>query len=262
MEYDTTMQSLWIGERLSKIELLSLQSFLANGHACHLYVYSDVGDVPSGVILKDAASIIPREFVFKTGGSLSIFSDWFRHELLFACGGYWVDLDIVCLRPLRFEDPIVIGKEDCSKISGALMRFPKGHEITRALADVGKEPNRPMPYDTAADRRRKLIRKYVLGNRRHRVEWGESGGPVAMTKMFKHHRLLKLAKPYYYFHPIHFSFWRCAWDDTFRDGLGLFQASYCIHLWNEKIRRGGAMNKDGPFPRHSLIQQLTSRYGV
>jgi len=262
MEDDTTMQSLWIGERLSKLELLSLQSFLANGHACHLYVYSDVGDVPSGVILKDAASIIPREFVFKTGGSLSIFSDWFRHELLFACGGYWVDLDIVCLRPLRFEDPIVVGKEDCSKISGALMRFPKGHEITRALADVGKEPNRSMPYDTPADTRRKLIRKYVLGNRRNRVEWGESGGPVAMTKMFKHQRLLKLAKPYYYFHPIHFSFWRCAWDDTFRDGLGPFQASYCIHLWNEKIRRGGAMNKDGPFPRHSLIQQLASRYGV
>jgi hypothetical protein len=132
------------------------------------------------------------------------------------------------------------------------MRFPKGHEITRALADVGKEPNRPTPYDTAADRRRKLIRKYVLGNRRNRVEWGEPAGPVGMTKMFKHHRLLKLAKPYYYFHPIHFSFWRCAWDDTFRDGLGPFRASYCIHLSNEKIRRGAAMNKDGPFPRHSL----------
>ncbi len=243
MEDDTTMQSLWIGERLSKIELLAIQSFLSNGHEYHLYVYSDVGEVPSGVILKDAASIIPRNLIFTTRGSLSIFSDWFRNELLFARGGYWGDL------------------EDCSKANPALMRFPKGHEITRALADVGKEPNRQMPYDTAADRRRKLIRKYVLGNRRNRVEWGEAG-PVGITKLLKHHRLLKLAKPYYYFHPIHFSFWRCAWDDTFRDGLGPFQASYCIHLWNEKIRRGGAMNKNGPFPRHSLIQQLASRYGV
>jgi hypothetical protein len=54
------------------------------------------------------------------------------------------------------------------------MRFPKEHEITRALADLAKEPNRPMPYDTPADRRRKLIRKYVLGNRRNRVVWGRS----------------------------------------------------------------------------------------
>jgi hypothetical protein len=71
MEHDTTMQSLWIEERLSRIELLSLQSFLANGHECHLYVYSDVSGVPSGVILKDAASIIPREFVVTTGGRSS-----------------------------------------------------------------------------------------------------------------------------------------------------------------------------------------------
>ena len=262
MEYDTTIQSLWIGERLSKIELLSIQSFLAHGHEYHLYVYADVGDVPSGVILKDAATVIPGDCIFTIKGSLSAFSDWFRHELLFAHGGYWVDLDVVCLRPLCFDDPIVIGKEDCSKANPAVMRFPKGHEISRALADVGKEPNRPTPYDTAADRRRKLFRKFVLGNRRNRIEWGEPAGPVGVTKILKHHRLLKLAKPYYYFHPIHFSFWRCAWDDTFRDGLAPFQASYCIHLWNEKIRRGGAMNKDGPFPRHSLIQQLASRYGV
>src|SRR4029077_3324607 len=151
MEDDTTMQSLWIGERLSKIELLAIQSFLSNGHEYHLYVYSDVGEVPSGVILKDAASIIPRNLIFTTSGSLSIFSDWFRNELLLAGGGYWVDLDVVCLKPLRFEDPIVIGKEDCSKANPAVMRFPKGHEITRALADLAKEPNRPMPDDTDAD---------------------------------------------------------------------------------------------------------------
>jgi hypothetical protein len=108
---DTTIQSLWIGERLSTIERLSIQSFLTNGHEYHLYVYSDVGEVPSGVVLKDASSIIPRDGIFTTRGSLSIFSDWFRNELLFARGGYWVDLDVVCLRPLHFEEPIVIGKK-------------------------------------------------------------------------------------------------------------------------------------------------------
>jgi len=260
VEHDTTVQSLWIGDRLSRIELLSIQSFLANGHQYHLYAYSEIKEVPRGVILKDAASIIPRDLIFTVRGSLSIFSDWFRQELLFAHGGYWADLDIVCLKPLRFEDPIVIGKEDCSKVSNALMRFPKDHEITRALADVGKEPNRSMPYDKADDRRRKFIRKYFLGNRRNRVGWGEPAGPAGLTKILKHHRLLKILKPYYYFCPIHVAFWRCAWDDTFRDGLGPLQASYCIHLWNEKMRR--ARDKNGPFPRHSLVDQLASRYSI
>ena len=65
---DTTIQSLWIGERLSTIERLSIQSFLTNGHEYHLYVYSDVGEVPSGVVLKDASSIIPRDGIFTTRG--------------------------------------------------------------------------------------------------------------------------------------------------------------------------------------------------
>ena len=262
MSDDTAIQSLWIGERLSKIEVLSIRSFLANGHDYHLYAYSQIEGIPAGVAVRDANEIIPRQRIFRTKGSLSIFADWFRQELLFARGGYWVDLDIVCLKPLAFDDPIVVGKVDCSRVSNALMRFPKGHEITRALADVSEEPNMPMPYDSAADRRRKLFRKYVLGNRRNRVEWGEPSGPTGLTKMLKHHRLLNVAKPYYYFHPLHFSFWHCAWDNTFREGLGFFRESYCVHLWNEKIRRAGAVDKDGPFPPNSLVHQLASRYGM
>jgi hypothetical protein len=259
---DNTIQSLWVGDRLSKIEILSIQSFVANGHPYHLYLYSDVAGIPAGITVKDANEIIPREHVFRTKGSLSIFADWFRQELLFARGGYWVDLDIVCLKPLKFDDTIVVGRVDASRISNALMRFPKGHAITRALADVSREPNQPMPYDTSTDRRRKLVRKYVLGNRRNRVEWGEPSGPTGLTKILRYHKLFKIAKPYYYFHPLHFSFWRCAWDDTFRDGLDFFDASYCIHLWNEKIRRVGGVDKNGPFAPRSLVRQLASRYGI
>jgi hypothetical protein len=261
MTDDNTIQSLWVGDSLTRVELLSIQSFLANGHDYHLYVYSHVDGIPAGVTVQDAASIISRQHIFRTNGSLSIFADWFRQELLFARGGYWADLDVVCLKPLQFADQIVVGKEDSSKVSNAVMRFPKGHEITRALADVSREPNLPMPYDTAADRRRKFIRRYVLGNRRDRIAWGEPSGPIGLTKMLKHRRLLKIVKPYYYFHPLHFSFWRCAWDDTFKDGLGFFNSSYCVHLWNEKIRRSG-FDKNAPLQRNSLVFQLASLYGV
>lgn len=258
---DNTIQSLWIGDRLSRIEILSIRSFLANGHDYHLYVYSDLEGVPDGVTVKDANAVVPAKFIFRTEGSLSIFADWFRQELLFGCGGYWADLDIVCLRPLLFQDPIVLGKVDCSRVSNALMRFPKHHEVTRLLAEVSKNPNTLLPFDSARDKRRKLVRKYLLGNRRNNVEWGEASGPSGFTRMVKHHGLWKLAKPYYYFHPVHYSFWACAFDDTFQEGMDFFRSSYCVHLWNEKIRRMGRINKNGPFSPASLVHRLMERYG-
>ena len=259
MQMDT-IQSLWIGDRLSRIERLSIRSFLAHGHDYHLYLYSDVDGIPEGVTVQDANAIIPRKYIFRTAGSLSIFADWFRQELLFAHGGYWADLDIVCLKPLDFQEPIVLGKVDGSRVSNALMRFPPHHHVTRALADLSREPNTVLPFDSARDRRRKRIRKYLLGNRRNNIEWGEASGPTGFTKMLRHHGLLTSAKPYYYFHPLHFSFWMCAFDDTFRDGADLFGSSYCVHLWNEKIRRTRGVDKNGPFLPTSLVQRLMERY--
>jgi hypothetical protein len=42
--------------------------------------------------------------------------------------------------------------------------------------------------------------------------------------------------------------------------MDFFRSSYCVHLWNEKIRRAGR-HKDGPFASASLVQRLMDRYG-
>ena len=91
----SAVQSLWIGDRLSTLERLSVCSFLANGHEYHLYVYDDVINVPSEVSIKDANEILPQSELFKVNGSLALFSDWFRWELLLRSGGIWVDMDLV-----------------------------------------------------------------------------------------------------------------------------------------------------------------------
>lgn len=255
-----TIQSLWIGERLSRLEILSIRSFLANGHDYHLYVYSDVEGIPEGVTVKDANAILSESLIFRSQGSLSIFADWFRQELLHACGGYWADMDMVCLKPLRFDDPVVIGKQDGARVCNALMRFPPQHPVTRILADLGRDPNRILSIDNAKEKREKLVRRYLLGNRRENVGWGESSGPSGLTRMLKNHRLLKVAKPFYYFYPLHHSLWMCAFDESFRDGLGFLSSSFCVHLWNEKIRKVEGLAKDGPFAEGSLVQQLMRRY--
>ncbi len=58
------IQGLWIGDRLSTMEALSIKSFLNNGHEYHLYTYSHVDNIPLGTIVKDGNEILPESEIF------------------------------------------------------------------------------------------------------------------------------------------------------------------------------------------------------
>src|SRR5208337_1561570 len=55
-----TIQSLWIGDRLSTMEQMSILSYLQQGHEFHLYVYHPVADIPAGTTVRDANEIVPE----------------------------------------------------------------------------------------------------------------------------------------------------------------------------------------------------------
>lgn len=148
---NTIVHGMWVGEALSKLELLSIKSFLSCGHAFWLWTYSDIKTpLPEGVVRKDAREILPETAVFryKNGnefghgkGSLAGFSDIFRYKLLYEHGGWWSDMDITCLRPLDFDAPYVFRSHDVLPVVGNLMKCPKGSALmwecfTRASALV------------------------------------------------------------------------------------------------------------------------------
>ena len=54
-------KSLWIGDRLFPQHIISINSFIQNGFEYNLYVYDDVKNVPSGVILCDAIEVNESE---------------------------------------------------------------------------------------------------------------------------------------------------------------------------------------------------------
>ena len=97
---------------VSVVERLSFASFPAHGHPYHLYVYDDPGPLPPGVVAKDASEFLPRERVFRHMGALGAYADLFRWEMLVALGGWWVDADVVCLRPFDFPEERVLARED------------------------------------------------------------------------------------------------------------------------------------------------------
>jgi hypothetical protein len=135
------VNALWVGNKLSKLELLTISSFIAHGHDFHLWTYSDiVTPLPRGVTICDAEDILPRRTVFRsirtdreTGvgdGSFAGFSDLFRYKLLLDKGGYWTDMDITCLKPLDFSEPYVFRSHRVGVV-GNLMKCPRGSALMR-----------------------------------------------------------------------------------------------------------------------------------
>jgi hypothetical protein len=100
----TVLQGFWHGPPLGPLRQACLNSFVRMGHTFELYVYEPVR-VPDGVLLKQAEDVIPFGEVFyyrnpRTGlPDLGPFSDLFRFKLLSERGGWWSDVDTVCLSP-------------------------------------------------------------------------------------------------------------------------------------------------------------------
>ena len=129
------VQSFWIGAELSILEKLAMSSFLAHGDEFNLYTYDDLDGVLAGVNIKDANSVLPEKEVFMAHGSYAGFAEWFRFKLIRQTGRFWVDLDVVCLKPFDFEDQIVFGNQSATSPNTAVVKFPRGHEVAMAMEE-------------------------------------------------------------------------------------------------------------------------------
>lgn len=243
---------------MTRLERLSIASFLDAGHAYHLYTYEDVDGVPAGVTVRDAGEILPREKIYRhRSGSLALFADEFRWELLRARGGWWVDTDMLCVRPFEFGEELVFGRETDQLANTAVLKVPKGHEICSLMLERCRHPNRFQALDDDRARRRKWLR-ILLRRGFDSAKWGELGGPIGFTLAVKHLRLFESAQPFIAFYPVGPHNWQSLIDGTFTDSDDFTAATFGIHLWTEMMRRD-AFSKDGPYPEHSLLAGFEKR---
>lgn len=153
-EGNKIINGLWIGETLSPLELLTISSFINNGHSFRLWVYRKPRtELPAGAELCDANEILSSDHIFRYKynnqfghgkNSLAGFSDLFRYKLLFEKGGWWVDMDVTCLKPFDFEDEYVFRPHHKLKIVGNIIKCPAQSPIMKdcfetALKQVNAE---------------------------------------------------------------------------------------------------------------------------
>lgn len=141
------VHGMWFGTRLSRLERLTLHSFVHFGHEFHLWAYDDLShyEFPRGVVLRNANEIIPRKAVFAKSGvdaetgvgrnSFGApFSDLFRYKLLYKHGGIWVDMDVTCLRPFDLAGEYVFRPHRIGVV-GSILKCPAGSRFIRKLYD-------------------------------------------------------------------------------------------------------------------------------
>lgn len=226
------------------MEQLSIRSFLANGHEYHLYVFEDVENIPAGVTLKDANEIFPadRIFKYKQHDSFSAFSNLFRYKLLRERGGFWVDTDIVCLKPFQFLTDYIFAQEEMTdeekRIGSNVIRVPAGCEIMQYCLETSATKNPDS------------------------LQWGEIG-PDLMTTAVSKFSLSQYVQPYTVFNPINWWHWQDFIHDDIRTQVRVKRKlkSECrgVHLWHEMWRRNGA-DKNGVYPSKSLYERLKRQY--
>lgn len=250
LKQHTMVQSLWIGRKLSIMEKLCISSFLQNGHTFHLYVYNDVEGVPDGTVLKDANELVSssRIFKYKHYDSYAGFSNLFRYKLLYEKGGYWVDTDVVCLKPFCFE-------RDHMFASVRSRKQPWDYLITRYIitswfikAPIGSKIM-DYCYKAAAERDpEKLV-------------WGETG-PKLLRTAVRQFGMQEYISPHNSFFPIHAREWKQLIHHSFiadRKWERDLQSAYAIHLYHEMWRRNG-IDKNATFHRDSIYERLKRCY--
>lgn len=134
----TIVQSLWIGDSLSSIEIYSIKSFLRLGMQFHLYTYGDVEGIPEGTLVLDANEIMDKSDIFTLkDASLLPFSDIWRYKLLYDKGGYWVDLDFIATKVFDFEEPYVFASERTIQKGAYASKAKSVYQICILKAPIG-----------------------------------------------------------------------------------------------------------------------------
>jgi hypothetical protein len=234
------IQSLWVGEALSAMERLCIASFLANGHDFELYAYGAPEGLPPGTRLRDAAEILApdRIFRYRDHASYAGFANYFRYKLLLERGGWWVDMDAVCLRSFDFDDEFVFSSERTEDGRQApnvgFIKAPAGspllHELWRRCQE--KSPDR--------------------------IRWGETG-PRLLAKALPQFDLQAMVRPSDVFCPLSDFEWERLLDPAVTWSFP--ESTRALHLWNEMWRRAGR-DKDAPYHPDCLFERLKVRYGV
>ncbi len=240
------VRTFWIGPPLSYYEIVSLKSFVATGARVFLYSFDDLV-VPDGVELCDARDILSDdvdEFRSANGDiTWSKHSDIFRYAMLQKFGGWYADLDVICLQPELPKADVYFGAARNNWLNTAVLKFPPRHVLIDALL---KQSRDIVP----------TIRGVTTEEARIAI------GPALINRLVDELSFRHLTQPE-----------SKAYEIAFVELLSFFDPAQCAnvqsrlaasdftHLWNEGWRSIRIPKNLGP-PAGSFLDLIFRKFGV
>jgi hypothetical protein len=244
--------TLWIGPALGALERACLRSILRQGHPLALYCYDEPAGIPDGVEVRDAAEILPAEQIVRhRTGSVSLFSNRFRYELLRREEGVWVDTDFYFLASLPNDRSYLFGCADDGMLGTGLLLLPPGSPLLPELLEPFEERSVPRwlrlrPRAAAWWRLRTTGRTQIA-----QMPWG-SLGPQALTAAARRHGIEDYALPPEVLHPVHWPDAGWIRDPSVRLEDVTTPRTRAVHLYNEVVKSF----KDRRAPAGSFLARL------
>ena len=253
----SVVQGLWIGESLSIMEKLSINSFLKNGYEYHLYTYGEVKNIPEGAIIKDGNEVLPKSDIFRyKNGSVSAFSNLFRFMLLYKKGGWWVDTDLMCTQYYDdSQDKYIFVCQPNEEYSG--------YRLTSYLIKADKGDSVMLEgYNKCLAAKEDILSGKI----------GWNLGPDTIQFLVKKHKLDKFMKPWYFANSCDCHHYKTIVDPYYQPKIkgepkviyfnnlnDKPKDNYFIHFWHE-YWRSKKIDKDKEFDKDSIYEQLKSKY--
>ena len=247
------VQSLWIGPTLTDMEVYCIKSFLKQGMEFHLYTYDKVKRIPKGTKIKDGNKIMSSNEIFKLKETFLPFSDIWRYKLLYEKGGYWVDMDMICIKSFDFKEPFVFSSERTMNNGAFKMEVPHVPNI-----GILKAPKGSPFYKELHDRCIELEKKKTNTDKLKYMR--------VLRKMIDKYRYKKYVKPPHYF--CHLDWWyakdaymevgnfKPKWGHSGLTMKSMFSKPYTIHLWRDLVTKKYKLDTNGKYHPDSLWEKL------
>jgi hypothetical protein len=259
-----TIVTFWHGP-MSWLERLCATSFVRHGHRLEVYSYEPIGDLPDGVVWRDAAEILPRDkLVFYKGrGTPGVFSDYFRMSLLKAERGIWADLDVYCVRPIAEPADYLMGWEREGSVNGAVLLLPPQSELLKKLISVFTEQDRPLlePHLPIV-RRLEVAARRLLGQQvpPEYMQYGATG-PFALTHYTRALGLRDQVQAREVFYPVRYEEIPRLMQPGSRLEQFVRPETLAVHIWRSQITHRGRSEMPLP-PADSALAVACAQLGI
>lgn len=253
------LASFWVGDSLGPIELASIKSLQAQGDQVTIFSPHPI-TLPEGVRCENADTIMPCQRIlrYSINQSPALHANLFRYALMQQTDFTWVDLDVIALRPFRFESPWVFGYEDATTVNNAVLRLPADSLALQCLLEFSPDTVGLPPFMNGWRRLKYQIRTLGRGLPIERWPWG-STGPRGLTHALRQTGEIKHALPINAFYPVakdnveQFLIPGCLDASAFGDEC------WSVHLWAKELRLILSKKYGGKVPQGCFLDQAMNK---